>query len=148
MSSETELNVKIQESKFYSLDHIRYWNHFVDIISVIWVVAFMISLLASDMGLLIINNNIIFLLDTITLFLLPVFIFDLMIKYYLTGHSRTFLKKHWISILLVIPYFRVLKMLSFIKFIKIVQLSKIPKVTNSLLKILKLIHKTLNLKKR
>ncbi len=147
MSSETELNIKIQD-KFYRLDKIRFWNHFVDVISVIWVIAFIISLLASDMGFLIINSNLIFLLDTVTLFLLPIFFFDLIIKYYLTGHSRTFLKKHWMSILLVIPYFRVLKMLSFIRFIRIVQLSKIPKVTNSFIKILKVIHKTLNLKKR
>lgn len=148
MRSETELNIKIQEGKSYSLDQIRYWNHFVDVISVIWVIAFIISLLASDMGLLIINSNLIFLLDTLTLFLLPIFFFDLIIKFYLTGHSRTFFKKHWISILLVIPYFRVLKMLRFIRFIRIVQLSKIPQVTKSFIKILKVIHKTLNLKKR
>lgn len=147
MSSTSELNFKIRDGESYKLNIIRYWNRFVDVISIIWVIAFTISFLASDLGVIIIDINMVYLIDNFTFFILPVFVVDLMVKYYLLGHSRTFFRKHWISILLVIPYFRVFKMLSFIKFINITKLIQITQVTKPILNMIKVIHKTSKLKR-
>ena len=75
-------------------------------------------------------------MDSITLFMLPFFVMDLMMKYYSLGHSKTFLKNHWLSILLVIPYFRVFK---------IAKLSQITQVSKPLVNMVKVIHKTMKL---
>ena len=146
MGSVIESGIPIRDDTSFRHESIRYWNHFVDLITIIWLSAFMVSLLGSDLGFIIVDSNVLFLADTITLFALPIFIIDLVIKFYSFGHSKSFFKKHWISIIMVIPYFRIFKILRLVKVVGLLKFSRIPKAIKSVLNLAKMIYKVLKLK--
>lgn len=146
MGSAIESDIPIRDGTSFRHGSIRYWNHFVDLITIVWLSAFMVSLLGSDLGFIIVDSNVLFLADTITLFALPIFIIDLVIKFYYFGHSKSFFKKHWISIIMVIPYFRIFKILRLVKVVELLKFSRIPKAIKSVLNLAKMIYKVLKLK--
>jgi len=148
LGSAKDSGLPFRDSTSYSYESIRYWNHFVDLATIIWLAAFMISLLGSDLGFIIVDSNVLFLADTITLFALPIFIIDLVIKFYYFGHSKSFFKKHWVSIILVIPYFRIFKILRLVKVVGLVKFSRIPQAMKSVLNLVKMVYRVLNLKWR
>ena len=148
MGSARESDIPFQEGSPYSYESIRYWDHFVDLITVIWFAAFIISLLGSDVGIIIVDSSVLYLADTITLIALPIFILDLVIKFYSFGHSRSFFKKHWMSIIMVVPYFRIFKILRLVKVVGLVRFSRIPQAIKSVLNIVKIIYRVLNLNRR
>ncbi len=147
MGSAKDSGLPFRDSTSYSYESIRYWNHFVDLATIIWLAAFMISLLGSDLGFIIIDSSILYLADTITLFILPIFIIDLMIKFYSFGHSKSFFKEHWISIIMVVPYFRIFKILKLVKVVGLIRFNRIPQAIKSILNLAKMIYKVLNFSK-
>ncbi len=146
MGSARESGIPIRDGTSFRYESIRYWNHFVDLTTIVWLSAFMVSLLGSDLGFIIFDSSVLFLADTITLFALPIFIIDLVIKFYSFGHSKSFFKKHWISIIMVIPYFRIFKILRLVKVVGLLKFSRIPKAIKSVLNLAKMIYKVLKLK--
>ncbi len=146
MGSARESGIPIRDGTSFRYESIRYWNHFVDLTTIVWLSAFMVSLLGSDLGFIIFDSSVLFLADTITLFALPIFIIDLVIKFYSFGHSKSFFKKHWISIIMVIPYFRIFKILRLVKVVELLKFSRIPKAIKSVLNLAKMIYKVLKLK--
>ncbi len=148
MGSARESGIPIRDGTSFRYESIRYWNHFVDLTTIVWLSAFMVSLLGSDLGFIIFDSSVLFLADTITLFALPIFIIDLVIKFYSFGHSKSFFKKHWISIIMVIPYFRIFKILRLVKVVGLLKFSRIPKAIKSVLNLAKMIYKVLKLKWR
>ena len=148
MGSARESDLPFRDGPSYSYESIRYWNQFVDLITIIWLAAFMISLLGSDLGFIIVDSSILYLADTITLFTLPIFILDLMIKFYSFGHSKSFFKKHWVSIIMVVPYFRIFRILRLVKVVGLVKFSRIPQAIKSILNLAKIIYRFLNLSRR
>jgi hypothetical protein len=148
LGSARESGIPIRDGTSFRYESIRYWNHFVDLTTIVWLSAFMVSLLGSDLGFIIFDSSVLFLADTITLFALPIFIIDLVIKFYSFGHSKSFFKKHWISIIMVIPYFRIFKILRLVKVVGLLKFSRIPKAIKSVLNLAKMIYKVLKLKWR
>jgi hypothetical protein len=146
LGSARESGIPIRDGTSFRYESIRYWNHFVDLTTIVWLSAFMVSLLGSDLGFIIFDSSVLFLADTITLFALPIFIIDLVIKFYSFGHSKSFFKKHWISIIMVIPYFRIFKILRLVKVVGLLKFSRIPKAIKSVLNLAKMIYKVLKLK--
>ena len=148
MGSAIESGIPIRDGTSFRHGSIRYWNHFVDLITIVWLSAFMVSLSGSDLGFIMVDSNVLFLADTITLFALPIFIIDLVIKFYYFGHSKSFFKKHWVSIIMVIPYFRIFKILRLVKVVGLVKFSRIPQAMKSVLNLVKMVYRVLNLKWR
>ena len=101
------------------------WTKFVDAVTIIWLIVFAIGLNASTE---IIQSR----CSLLNFYLLPIFVIDLVLLYRQEGDFRSFLKKRWFDILLVIPYFRifrVFRMARLLRFLKILKLQKIMKFT-------------------
>ena len=90
------------------------WDRFVDCITVIWLVVFFTGIA---------NPGII--PDGVEPGLLSVFVVDLLVKYRRVGKLRTFIRRHWSDILMVIPYFRILRLLRVIRIIRAAKIAKV-----------------------
>ncbi|MFQ6134927.1 MAG: hypothetical protein ACE5KU_03820, partial [Nitrososphaerales archaeon] len=117
----------VQEGATSRSESVKYWRLFVDAVSLIWLAAFTTSLLAYYTEFITVSPAILYVTDAITLFTLPVFIADLALKYYRRDHSKAFFKKHWVDIISVVPYFRVLRVFSMVKILGLVRLGRIPR---------------------
>ena len=93
-----------------------WWDRFVDFATVIWLVIFVIGLTASTL----IPAN-------VQLVLLAVFVVDLGVKYRREPNLRTFLRRRWTDILMVIPYFRIFRILKFVRLLRILKTARIAK---------------------
>lgn len=93
------------------------WDRFIDIITVVWLSVFIAGFFAS-LG----ESSQIFLLSV-----LPIYVADLGVKYSRVRNVKLFLRGHWLSILMVIPYFRVLRLLKFarlLRFLRVIRIGK------------------------
>ncbi len=145
MGSESRSGILVQKRTMSSLGSMRCWKIFVDLVSIIWLGAFITSLFSYDFSFFAINPNIIKMTDTITLFTLPVFVADLMIKYYILRHSKTFFKEHWIAILFVVPYIRLFRIFSMVKVLGFVRLGRIPQTWGVIVNLVKAAYKALRI---
>ena len=98
----------------------RRWPLVVDSITVVWLVAFIASLISS-------SERTVETCELVTLCLLPVFIADLVLLFRRESDFKTFLKKRWFDVLLVIPYFRILRILRLAKFLRTLKILKAKK---------------------
>lgn len=146
MDSEGRSELLIREEAASSSDYLKYWRRFVDAASIIWLIAFATSLLSYSESITI-APTILSATDAITLFTLPVFIVDLMLKYHLSENSKMFFKKNWATIISVVPYFRVLRMLGALRVMRLARLSNIPRIWKILVNMVKALYKALKLTK-
>lgn len=93
-----------------------YWDRFVDFMTVIWLGIFAVGFVAPT---LIPSNT--------QLVLLAVFVGDLGVKFRRDPDPRTFLRRRWFDILMVIPYFRILRILKFVRVLRILKTLRIAK---------------------
>lgn len=148
LDSERRSELLVQEGAVSSSESIKYWNLFVDAMSLVWIVAFSTSLLAYDARLITMDPAILYVTDAITIFAMPVFIADLMLKYHRSEHSKVFFKKHWLDILFVVPYFRMLRALSMVRIVGLVRLGKLPRSLGIVVKAARAVSRALKLSKK
>ncbi len=120
----------------------------MDTMSLVWIAAFSTSLLAYEARLITMDPAILYVTDAITIFALPIFIADLMLKYHRSEHSKAFFKKHWLDILFVVPYFRMLRALSMVRILRLVRLGKLPRSFGIVVKAAKAVSRALKLSKK
>ena len=92
------------------------WDRFIDLVTVVWLVLFIIGFINSEL-----------LPANITFMLIGVFVLDLVVKYRRVSNLRTFLRRHWTDVLMVIPYFRILRVLRFGRLLRVLRSLKIAK---------------------
>ena len=88
------------------------WARFVDIITVIWLIFFILSFF--DLGA---TLNLI--IEYTTLSFLVIFILDIIILYRNSESTKHFFKKHWFDVLMVIPFFRVLRIFRVFRLLRV-----------------------------
>lgn len=125
-----------------------YWKSFVDLVSMIWCGAFIITFIDIFDNFIILNVELLYFADIIMIFTLPIFIIDLLIKYFRYDKSSLFIKKHWIDIVYVIPYFRVLRILRIFRLIGLVRVSIIFKLSKVIINFPKAVRKIVKFVKR
>ena len=81
-----------------------WWDRFVDVVTLVWLVIFAIGF-----------TSLTFIPANVSLALLGVFVVDLGVKYRREPNLRTFLRRRWTDILMVIPYFRIFRVLRFVR---------------------------------
>lgn len=145
MGSKSQSEILIQEETPARSDSLRYWKRLVDTASLIWLAAFLVSVFSYSAEFVTVTPAILNATDTITLLLLPIFIADLALKYRLSENSRTFLKKHWLAVIYVVPYFRIFKVLKFVRIAGIIRLNTLPRTWGVLLNAAKAVYRALRL---
>jgi len=93
-----------------------WWDRFVDFMTVIWLGVFVVGFVAPPL----IPSN-------VQLILLAVFVGDLGVKFRRDPDPRTFLRRRWIDILMVIPYFRIFRIIKFVRLLRILKTLRIAK---------------------
>jgi len=83
------------------------WDRLVDVVTFVWLGVFAAEFLAPFDGS-----------GMLLLLLLLVYVVDLGVQYRRVGNLRRFLKTHWLTILMVIPYFRVLRLLRLFRLLR------------------------------
>ena len=91
-----------------------WWDRFVDFMTVIWLGVFVVGFVAPPL----IPSN-------IQLILLAVFVGDLGVKFHRDPVPRTFLRRRWFDILMVIPYFRIFRILKLVRLLRILRILKL-----------------------
>ncbi len=94
-----------------------WWDRFVDLATIIWLVIFVIGLTASTL----IPAN-------VQLVLLAVFVVDLGVIYRREPNLRVFLRRCWTDILMVIPYFRIFRIFKLVRLLRILKTFRLAKV--------------------
>ena len=92
------------------------WSKFVDIVTVIWLIIFIIGFFNSE--------KITRYCNILNIIILIVFITDLVIIYIYSENRKKFIKKNWLDILMVIPYFRIFRILRIFRVLKITRVLK------------------------
>lgn len=95
------------------------WDKFVDFLSVVWVGVFVFGWVSPEWG---------GFCDNVNLGLLGVFVADLGVQYWRVRDWKRFLRHHWLTIFMVIPYFRVFRVLRLVKVLRMARLAKLPRV--------------------
>ena len=93
------------------------WDHFVDCVTVIWLVIFFTNIAKPET-----------IPEGIEYGLLSVFVADLVVKYRRVSNFRVFMRRHWSDILMVIPYFRIFRLLRLIRLIRVLRIARIARV--------------------
>ncbi len=138
-----------EESKPQAVNHhLRYWMLLVDIAAFVWLSAFIVSLLSYLDVFANVAPRILEVTDTITLLVLPLFAADLTLKYRLSKSPKKFLKKHWMSLIILLPYFRIFKVLSVLHVAGFARLGKIPRAWSALWYSIKAVYKFLKLSRK
>ena len=91
-----------------------WWDRFVDFVTVIWLGVFVVGFVAPAL----IPSN-------IQLVLLAVFVGDLVVKFRRDPDPRTFLRRRWFDILMVIPYFRIFRILKIVRVLRLLRILKL-----------------------
>lgn len=95
------------------------WDRFVDAVTVVWLCVFILGFVSVEYG---------DACDLINLLLLPVFIVDLFVIYRRVGDVKVLLLKHWLDILMVIPFLRVVRA---VRIIRVIRLARVAKTTRA-----------------
>ena len=98
-----------------------HWSKLVDFITVVWLVLFVISFFA--------NPSLESSLRTANIAILSVFVADLGIVYWKVRSPSVFVRKHWLDILMVIPYFRIFRIARILRLLRFVRITRGLKLT-------------------
>ena len=88
------------------------WDRFVDVVTFLWLGLFAVNLVASQP-----------VLGAVLFWCLPIYVLDLGVKYRRAGNLGRFLKQHWFSILMTIPYLRVLRLLRLLRLLRVLKMA-------------------------
>ncbi len=95
---------------------------FVDFVTVVWLIVFVFGFVFSEYSEVAGNIN---------LFLLPVFVADLYVGYRRSGSFKYFVRRKWLDILMVIPYFRIFRILRVMRAIRAVRAARAVRASRS-----------------
>ncbi len=99
----------------------KQWRIFVDVATVVWLTLFVVALTPVSP----LDTK---LADRLGLGLLAVFVADLAVLYYRVNlPAVAFVRRHWLSILLVIPYFRIFRVLRAVRMLRVLRLLQQPR---------------------
>ncbi len=96
----------------------KVWILFVDVVTVVWLAAFVTEWFSSST---LAQSR----CSLVTLWLLPVFVCDLIVLFRKEDDFKTFIKKRWFDVLLVIPYFRVFRIFRIVRMLKVLKILKL-----------------------
>lgn len=96
------------------------WPKFVDIVTVIWLVLFGCSFFT-------LPEVLATSIEWTCWVILSVFVADLVVAYLRVRNIPRFLKKHWLDILMVIPYFRIFRVLRLLRLFRFTRFAKVLK---------------------
>ncbi len=106
------------------------WTRIVDTITILWLAIFIYGFFASP--------TVADTLRIVNIIILSVFVVDLWVSYRKVRSVPIFVKKHWLDILMVIPYFRIfriariLRLARFLRFARIARTAKIGRLGKTL----------------
>ena len=98
----------------------KVWIRIVDAVTVVWLSAFITGWFSSSA---LVQSR----CTLVTLWLLPVFVCDLIVLFRKEDDFKTFIRKRWFDVLLVIPYFRVFRIFRMARVLKVLKLLKLRK---------------------
>jgi hypothetical protein len=101
------------------------WDLFVDVVTAVWLIIFGLSFIPEYESVC----------SILLLVLIPFFIADLAIRYSRVSNLKIFVRKHWIDIIVVIPYLRILRVARIVKAtkaVKAIKTAKAVKTTSSI----------------
>ena len=90
------------------------WDRFIDLVTVVWLGIFALGL-AAPQGWE----------SDVLLYVIPVYVVDLGVKYRRVGNVRRFVREHWLTILMVIPYLRVLRLLRVLRVLRVARAGRV-----------------------
>ena len=96
------------------------WPRIVDVVTVIWLAVFILGFFVSPA-----------LADTlrmVNIVILSVFVADLWVSYRKVRSVPVFVKKHWLDILMVVPYFRIFRVARILRLVRFVRIARGVKV--------------------
>ena len=107
------------------------WIQSVNIVTIGWVVFFLVGLLAFDSDLFGFKDPLLQLPDTLAYYwdilswiIWSVFAFDVFLKYRVSENWKIFLKKHWFDIVLLVPFFRLFRVFRLLRLLKTMKFAK------------------------
>lgn len=113
------------------------WSNFVDIVTIIWLIIFIIGFFTSE--------QITHYCNILNMAILIVFITDLVILFIYFENRKKFIRKHWLDILMVIPYlriFRIFRIFRVLKFTRVLKTARTIKIAKHITKSRKAIKLT------
>lgn len=93
------------------------WDRTIDAVTYAWLGVFTAQFFVSEP-----------ILDSFLIWSLPIYVVDLGVKYKRVGNVRTFLREHWVSILLTIPWLRVLRILRFLRLLRLIRVGRLGRI--------------------
>lgn len=105
--------------KRFSLNR-KKWTRLVDAITVFWLAVFVLGFFTSP-GIARVCN-------ILNIAILAVFAADLVLTYKDSDNRRTFLKRHWLDVLMIIPYFRIFRILRIARLLRVAKVVRVAKV--------------------
>ncbi len=96
------------------------WPKFVDVVTVIWLILFGCSYL--ELPEVLATS-----IEWACWIILGVFVTDLVMVYRKVRNVPGFLRKNWLDILMVIPYFRIFRILRLLRLLRFTRLAKATK---------------------
>jgi len=99
------------------------WSRLVDIVTIIWLIIFILGFFASPA-----------LADALrmaNITILSVFVVDLWVSYRKVRSLPIFLKRHWLDILMVIPYFRIFRVARILRLARFIRIARGVKIVRS-----------------
>ena len=102
---------------------ITHWSKFVDLVTIIWLVIFVLGFFTSPS----LEDT----LRTVNIAILSIFVIDLGVSYWKVRSPSLFVRKHWLDILMVIPYFRVFRIARILRLARFIRIFKSVKAFRS-----------------
>ena len=90
------------------------WDRFVDIVTFLWLGLFALDIAMAYSAL-----------EDILFWCLAIYGMDLVVKYRRVGSFKLFLRHHWVSILMTVPYFRVLRLVRLFRLLRVMRAAKV-----------------------
>ena len=91
------------------------WDRFVDAVTFVWLGVFALGIVGTRGQVL----------DTVLLALLPIYVVDLVVQYRRVGSFKLFLRRHWLTILMTIPYLRVLRFARLVRALRFLRVARV-----------------------
>ena len=95
--------------------HALMWDRFVDTVTLAWLGIFVADLTVAQHDAL----------AVVLISVLPVYVLDLGVRYRRSGTLGRFVREHWFSILMVIPYLRVLRLFRLLRLLRLLRVLRI-----------------------
>ncbi len=94
------------------------WDRFIDGVTLLWLGVFLANLVTSLGAIAVV----------ILLSLMVIYVADLVVQYRRVGRISLFLRKHWLTILMIIPYVRVLRLVRLVRAMRTLRVLRLMRI--------------------